>query len=94
MEQEVLGRITTASQGLGILEPFDGRGSLKKNPRGKKWKPRDVDALKGMVWHQELGWGSVEAVAKYHTGKNSHFPIGACRTKAVERFHLTGMTSN
>ncbi len=72
MEQKVLVRISKASKGLGILEPFDGRSSLKRNPRGKKWKKRNVDALKGMVWHQELGWGSVEAVAKYHTGKNSH----------------------
>lgn len=72
MEQHILERIANASTGLGVPESFDGRGTLKRNPRGKQWKSRDVVKLKGMVWHQELGWGSVEGVAKYHTGKNSH----------------------
>lgn len=29
-----------------------------------------------MVWHQELGWGSIEGVARYHTSKNSHLCKG------------------
>jgi hypothetical protein len=33
-----------------------------------------------MAWHQELGWGSVEAVARYHTGKNSHLAKGGVRS--------------
>ena len=82
METTILNRIAEASTGLGTIEPFDGRTSLKRNSRGKKWKTRDVDALKGMVWHQELGWGSVEAVAKYHTGKNSHLHRGGVESIA------------
>lgn len=82
MEKDILDRIANASKGLGILEPFDGRGTLKKNPEGKKWKTRNVDALKGMVWHQELGWGSVEAVANYHTGENSHLHPGGVESIA------------
>ena len=82
METAILNRIAEASTGLGTIEPFDGRTSLKRNSRGKKWKTRDVDALKGMVWHQELGWGSVEAVAKYHTGKNSHLRRGGVESIA------------
>ena len=82
MELEILESITKTSQGLGTLKPLDGRTRLKRNPRGKKWKTRDVDALKGMVWHQELGWGSVEAVAKYHTGKDSHLRRGGVQSIA------------
>lgn len=82
METTILNRVAEASTGLGTIEPFDGRTSLKRNSHGKKWKTRDVDALKGMVWHQELGWGSVEAVAKYHTGKNSHLHRGGVESIA------------
>lgn len=82
MEREVLDRIAGAAKGLGVPEPLDGRRALKKNPRGKKWKARGVDALKGMVWHQELAWGSVEAVAKYHTGGNSHLHPGGVESIA------------
>jgi hypothetical protein len=72
MEREILTLITKAATGVGVVEPFDGRRALKRNPRGKKWKKRKAKALKGMVWHQELGWGSIEAVANYHTGRDSH----------------------
>lgn len=72
MEREILTQITKAAKGIGIAEPLDGRRALKRNPQGKKWKTRSAKALKGMVWHQELGWGSIEAVANYHTGRNSH----------------------
>ena len=82
MEKEILNRIAGAAKGLGILEPFDGRRTLKKNPRGKKWKKRDVDVLRGMVWHQALAWGSVEAIAKYHTGANSHLHPGGVESIA------------
>lgn len=82
MEREILDRISKAAKAAGVLEPFDGRATLKKNRRGKKWKTRDVDALKGMVWHQELGWGSVEAVTKYHTGKSSHLHDGGVESIA------------
>lgn len=82
METTILDRIAAASTGLATIEPFDGRTSLKRNPNGKKWKARDVDGLKGMVWHQELGWGSVEAVAKYHTGSKSHLHSGGVESIA------------
>jgi hypothetical protein len=82
METTIVDGVAKASAGLGMVEPFDGRQSLKKNPRGKKWKTRDVDTLSGMVWHQELGWGSVEGVAEYHTGNDSHLHAGGVESIA------------
>lgn len=82
METTIVGDVAKASQGLGMLEPFDGREFLTRNPRGRKWKSRDVEALKGMVWHQELGWGSVEQVAEYHTGTESHLHAGGVESIA------------
>lgn len=82
MEKEILDRLTGATKGAGILDPFDGRETLKKNPQGRRWKTRDAGALKGMVWHQELGWGTVEGVANYHTGANSHLHEGGVESIA------------
>lgn len=82
MEQEILDRLRNACRGVGMLDPFDGRATLKQNPQGKKWNLREVEALKGMVWHQELGWGSVEAVAAYHTGADSHLHEGGVESIA------------
>jgi hypothetical protein len=82
METRIVDGVTKASKGLGMVELFDGRQSLKKNTRGKKWKTRDVEGLKGMVWHQELGWGSVEGVAEYHTGRDSHLQAGGVESIA------------
>ncbi len=76
MEFQIFEKLRDIYQGLGIPAPYDGRSRLKRNPHGRKWKLRNVKKLKGMVWHQELGWGSIEAVAKYHTGKNSHLCRG------------------
>ena len=76
METKVLNKLASAAKALKIVEPFDARKSLTTNPKGKKWKKRRSASLKGLVWHQELGWGSVEAVARYHTGKNSHLYKG------------------
>lgn len=76
METKLLDRLSAAVNESGLKEPSDGRGKLAVNPDGKKWKRRDPLQLKGLVWHQELGWGSVEAVAKYHTGKSSHLYDG------------------
>lgn len=76
MEKEILLKLKNVCNSIKLPEPIDGRLLLKTNPNGKKWKNRDVSLLKGMVWHQELGWGSIEAVAKYHTGENSHLVKG------------------
>lgn len=48
----------------------DLRGSLPTNPNGTQFKKRDPSGIKGIVYHQELGWGTLEQVAKYHTGPN------------------------
>jgi hypothetical protein len=82
MEQEILAAWTKAAKAVGLPPGYDGRAELKKNARGKKWKKRDVEALEGMVWHQELGWGSVESVAEYHTGKESHLARGGVQSIA------------
>ncbi|MDH5381570.1 MAG: N-acetylmuramoyl-L-alanine amidase [Cyclobacteriaceae bacterium] len=76
MEQTLLKSLTKASKTLGIPEPHDGRGHLATNNNGAKWKTRNVEKLQGLVMHQELGWGSVEGVARYHTGPSSHLHDG------------------
>lgn len=81
-EQEVLTTLGKATKALGLPRASDARTALKNNPRAKQWKKRDVAALKGMVWHQELGWGSIESVAAYHTGKESHLAAGGVRSIA------------
>lgn len=55
---------------------------LKQNPNGYQWKIRDSKHLKGLVWHQELGWGSVESVHAYHTSENCHLRKGGVESIA------------
>jgi len=75
--------ITRVTDFLSGAKPaVDLRAALKTNPKAPAWKKRDADSLLGMVWHQELGWGSVEAVAEYHTGKTSHLRPGGTRSIA------------
>ena len=76
MLNKLLPTLDAAAAALGTLEPFDGRGTLTRNSDVARWKRRTVGALKGMCWHQELGWGSVESVADYHTGPESHLRVG------------------
>ncbi len=82
MESTVLNKLIDSANAAGSIEPQDIRDSLVNNPNGKKWKKRDPEKLKGMVWHQGLGWGSVEAVAKYHTGPDSHLYDGGVESIA------------
>lgn len=82
MEADLLKALKKAATGVKLAAPEDLRASLKRNARAKKWKTRDVGALEGMVWHQELGWGSVEDVARYHTGKESHLAAGGVESIA------------
>ena len=82
MEAKILRQLTSASRGVKLEKPHDGRAELAVNPRGKKWKARDPEKLQGLVWHQELGWGSVEAVARYHTSKSSHLYRGGVESIA------------
>ena len=76
MPENLLTKMTGLAEGAALPAPVDARGTLATNPNGRRWRTRDVQALKGLVWHQELGWGSVEAVARYHTGPNSHLADG------------------
>ena len=82
METRILEMLGATAQALKMKSPLDGRDTLAKNPTGKKWKQRDASALQGLVWHQELGWGSVENVAKYHTSKQSHLHDGGVESIA------------
>ena len=82
MEAEIIKASQAALQGLDIPAFYDARGKLATNPNGKTWKSRDPKALKGMVWHQELGWGTVEQVASYHTGPQSHLYEGGVESIA------------
>jgi len=83
METRLLDQLEGAARSLNMKSPLDCRGMLATNPNAKKkWRKRDPEALQGLVWHQELGWGSIEAVAKYHTGKNSHLLEGGVESIA------------
>ena len=82
METRVMQQLVPAIQGLGVPDVLDGRGYLATNPGGLQWPNRDPEALRGLVWHQALSWGSVEAVARYHTGANSHLYPGGVESIA------------
>lgn len=82
MESKVISHLSTSSKALNFPEPYDGRTELAANDNGKKWKSRGTKKLKGLVMHQELGWGSVENVAKYHTGADSHLYDGGVESIA------------
>jgi hypothetical protein len=81
-EREMLRAIAKTARALALPAAADARRKLVTNARAKPWKARSVAGLQGMVWHQELGWGSVEAVAEYHTGKESHLARGGVRSIA------------
>lgn len=76
MLNQLLPRLEATSAALGTLAPVDARELLRRNPTVTGWGRRTVGALKGMCWHQALSWGSVEAVANYHTGPDSHLRAG------------------
>jgi len=82
MEQKLLGALTTAVAGLSLPKPVDLRGLLVPNMNAQPWHTRSIDKLKGLVWHQELGWSTVEDVHAYHTGANSHLAEGGVETIA------------
>lgn len=82
METKIMELLNAAALALKMKAPWDRRDTLAKNPAGKQWKKRDASALQGLVWHQELGWGSVENVAKYHTGNQSHLYNGGIESIA------------
>ncbi len=50
--------------------------SLLPSKEGATWDRRDLFQLKGVVWHQALGWGTVEDVARYHIGPDNHLLPG------------------
>lgn len=82
MEEQILERLQRVAQALNLEPPLDARATLATNPNGRKWKRRSPEDLQGLVWHQELGWGSIEAVAGYHTGPNSHLHPGGVQSIA------------
>lgn len=82
METKIIKSLEAASKALKFPEPSDIRSKLSTNASGKKWKIRQTEKLKGLVLHQELGWGSIENVAKYHTGANSHLHEGGVESIA------------
>ncbi len=74
-EQKILDGLQGAALHLQIPAAIDRRQLLPRNPV-HRWKDRKVEDIKGLVWHQELGWGSIEQVADYHTGRTSHLNRG------------------
>ena len=89
MERELLTSLVKKTQAMGLADPVDARGFLPINPLGRKFKTRVVEQIKGLVVHQELGWGSIESVARYHTGPDSHVCKGGTEsilyTLAIDR---------
>lgn len=75
-ESKLLNSLTVACEALSLPSPEDLRRELTTNSRGARYSHRNVAMIKGLVWHQELGDGSVEGVANYHTGPNSHLARG------------------
>ena len=76
MLNQLLPTLEATSAALGTLAPVDARELLRRNPNVQGWGRRTVGALQGMCWHQALSWGSVEAVAIYHTSARSHLREG------------------
>lgn len=75
-EEEIIYRLGMSFSGTDLPQPVDLRNELSRNPIGKKWGFRDINQLEGLVIHQALGDGSIEGIAKYHTGKGSHLYAG------------------
>ena len=86
-EKDILSTLMMTCSTMNLPDVEDQRLGLPRNPAGRHFSRRDVHAIQGMVFHQELGDGSVEAVAKYHTGPDSHIVKGgteaACYTWAI-----------
>lgn len=86
MEAKLLAKLTEKMKTVSLPEPVDVRGALAVNPQGEKYSLRDVNSLKGLVWHQELGWHSISGTARYHTSPECHVAKG----KGVESILYTG----
>ncbi|HSM04233.1 MAG TPA: peptidoglycan-binding domain-containing protein [Longimicrobiales bacterium] len=76
MLNQLLPKLDATAAALGTLAPVDGRELLTRNTDVQGWGRRTVGDLKGMCWHQALSWGTVEDVARYHTGPQSHLRQG------------------
>lgn len=68
--EELIGAIGDAQ----TLTFEDLRGKLATGPGD--WGLRDPAKLQGLVLHQSLSDGSIESVARYHAGSNSHLKKG------------------
>lgn len=75
-EKNLLEKLNDSFTSFCIPQPIDLIDTLATNKNGYQWKNRDATKLKGLVFHQELAWGDIESVAKYHTGPNSHLGDG------------------
>ena len=82
-EQNIIGDLQQAALALGLPAAHDIRADLVRHET-HRWRGRKVEAIKGLVWHQELSWGSVEDVHAFHTGPNSSLQAGG-----VESFPYT-----
>jgi len=79
---KIYDRIKYSSKVLDLPDIRDAREFLPRNPDGLKWKIRPSKDLGGMVWHQELGWGTVDDVAAYHTSESFHLYKGGAESIA------------
>ncbi len=74
-EDNFLSELAFTSNNRFPLNVIDLRGMLPTN-ENHAWNKRKLGVLKGLVVHQELGDGTIEQVADYHTGLGSHLRKG------------------
>lgn len=82
MHDKILDILKRVTSPFGIPAPVDLRQELARNPGGYQWRDRDVNSLEGVVWHQALANGPIEAIAHYHTGVDSHLCEGGVESIA------------
>lgn len=80
--ETVVSELSLLSQALQLPHPKDLRNQLATNPRGKRWRRRNPRRTHGVVWHQAMSEGSVEQIALYHTGNESHLYPGGVESIA------------
>lgn len=80
-EQNILDDLKPAALAMHIPQAIDLHTILPRHAT-HRWRQRDVGAIQGMCWHQELGWSTVEQVAAYHTGPKSHLKAGGVESIA------------
>lgn len=76
-----MAKVTITDKVIKSLGATDLRGKLAVN-ENHQWKKRTAEDIQGVVFHQTLGNTTLENVAKYHTGPQSHINPGGVHSIA------------